>query len=232
MPAQLFEVDFSELERLEELYQRAPRQFARAIGSMLNEFAFGTRNTSIEVIRERMVVRNPGFVSSRLRVEKSDKRPPIDALKSIVGSIRSPRFSGWEEQQTGVRTARERVINLLARGRSRKKRAAPRFRLKPGREFESYKNYPGKGIEGRTIIMMQKLDRQRYKQPFLVHEKRGMSPGLYKFHRRKPRLLQLFDPRRAQPKKIPWMTMARDRFFQRADIRRLWARELEIRLKT
>lgn len=212
-------------------YAKAPKKFARATGAMLNEFAFGTRNTSIEVIRERMTVRNPRFVESRLQVDKAVGRLPIQGQKALMGSVRSPRFSGWEEQQTGARTARERTINLLARGGGTKRQVPPRYRLKSGKQFESYKNYPGRGVERRTIVMLQQLDRQRWKQPFVIHKKKGMIPGLYKFKRRKPRLLQVFVPRRAQPKKVPWITMARERFFQRADIRALWAQTLRPALR-
>lgn len=225
MAERLFDVDASQLLKLTTFYAKAPKKFAKATGSMLTDFAFGTRTAAIEVIREKMVVRSGAFVERQLRVEKSHRRLPIQSQESEAGSVATKRFTGWKEQQTGQKTARERVINLLARRGSPKRKAAPKARLKPGRQFESYRDYPGRTPETRSTVMLQILGRKRWKEPFLVTKKRGILPGLYRFKNRKLRALQLFG-RKIQPKRVAWLTIARDRYFQREDIGRLWARTL------
>lgn len=227
MAGELFQVDQREMMELIRFFHRAPRKFAKASGYMLNDFAFGVRNTAIEVLRERMTVRDPRFVERRLQVEKSSTRPPFEAQQSEVGSTFFKRFSGWREQQTGERTTRERTINLLARRGSKKRKAVPMARLKPGADFESYHRYPGASVEQQNVTMLQKLDRKRWKRPFLVLGKRGMRPGLYKFYRRKPRLLQVFNPSDPQPNRLPWLTIATDRYFQRVNIGQLWRKKID-----
>ena len=231
MADELFTVDNKDLKKILKFFRQSPERFAKATGSMLNDFAFGTRNTSIEVINENMTVRNIRFVMSRMRTEKSHQRMPMESQQSTVGSITSPRFSGWKEQQTGQKTARERTITLLGRMRRKTRKLVRTARLKDVGRFESYHKYPGRGREQKNIIMMQKLDRQRWKKPFIISGKKGMVAGLYKFRRRKPRLLQVFEPKKLQPKRIPWMEDAIRRYFQRQDIHRLWARTLRRLIK-
>lgn len=227
----MFEVDAAQLWELIRFYKTSPRLFAKATGSMLNDFAFGARNTAIEVIREKMTTRNPRFIETRLRVDKSHTREPMESQAAELGSVATKRFSGWVEQQTGKRTTRERTINLLARGKTQKKKLKRPFRMNQAHLFESFHDYPGRGPEARNIQMLQRLDRHRWQRPFIVVGKKGMKPGLYKFVRRKPRLLQIFDSKNVQPKKIPWLTMAVDRYFAREDIRRLWKSKMDRMLK-
>jgi hypothetical protein len=232
MAGETFKVDDRDLRELRDFYRRAPAVFRTVAADLINDFAFGSRNASFEVLREKMVIRNFGFMQRQIRVAKARQNAPIDTQKAEVGSVPTRRFSGWKEQQTGERTARERVVNLLARGGNKKRQVRRPARLRPGSDFESYRKYPGRGVEQRNIVMLQRLDSQRWKRPFLVLGKRGMRPGLYKFVRRKPKLLQLFDPKSAQPRKIPWLTDAVARYFQREDIGRLWARKMRYRLKS
>lgn len=231
MADDLFTVDNKDLKKILKFFRQSPERFAKATGSMLNDFAFGTRNTAFEVINELMTVRNRNFVNSRLRVEKSHRRMPMESQEATTGSISSPRFSGWKEQQTGQKTTRERTITLLGRLNRKPRKLVGRARMKDVGRFESYHRYPGRGREQKNIVMMQKLDRLRWKQPFIISGKKGMVAGLYKFKKKKPRLLQVFDPKKLQPKRIPWMEDAVRRYFQREDIGRLWARTLRRLIK-
>jgi len=192
---------------------------------MLNNFAFGTRLTSIEVIREKLTVRNPRFLESRIRVDKATGRGPMAAQEARTGSVPTKRFSGWVEQVTGERTARDRVINLLARSGQKAKQAKPRARLKPGKDFEKFSNYSGTSPNLKSIRMLQTLDRKRWKKPFFLTKKRGVQPGLWVFHRRKLRPLQLFKAGK-RVKRVPWHTEGRARYFQRTDLGRMWGRQL------
>lgn len=227
MADRTYDVDAKEIEKLQKFLKRSPQMFAVATGSMLNDFAFGVQNTAIEVIHEQMTVRNSRFVTGSVRVEMSNRRQPITNQQSATGSIQRKRFSGWTEQQTGKRTARERVITKLGRRKNETRKLIGTARLKSANKFETYHKYPGRGPEQKSTIMLQKLDRRRFRKPFIITKKKGMRAGVYKFLRRRPRLLQVFDSDKVQPEKIPWMADAVDRYFEREDLPRLWSRTLK-----
>jgi hypothetical protein len=220
----MFDIETRNLEALARFYRAAPRIFAQASGSMLNEFAFGTRVEAFYEIASKMTVRNPKFVASRLQVTKASKSLPFQAQQSIIGSVATQRFSAWQEQQLGKDTARKRTISLLARMGSISRQAAPRARLKPGNRIWKPEPFPGKDINQKSIVMMQKLSRAGVTEPFLLMHKTGMIPGLYRFKGGKPRLLQSFAPK--QPRKIPWLTAARDRYMRETNMPALWAKTL------
>ena len=218
--AKPFTIDLAGVKNVQKKWEKAPAKVAKATGAMLNEFAFGTRNASIEVIREKMTVRSPSFVSSSLIVSKAKGTLPIAGQQSEAGSQRRARFSGWEEQQLGKATSRTRTIMLAARRGSKKKRAAPKARLKPGADFPS----PG-GFGGNVGRMLGQLRSKRFKRPFIIHGAEGqrIKSGLYKFKGRKQDLVRLQTfKEKVQPKKIPWMTTATDRFFARFNMGALW----------
>jgi hypothetical protein len=220
----MFDIQTRDVEALARFYVKAPRIFAQASGSMLNEFAFGTRIEAFYEIAGKMTVRNPKFVASRLQVTKSRLTRPIANQQSITGSVATQRFSAWQEQQLGKDTARKRTISLLARMGSTARQAAPRARLKPGNRIWKPEPFPGKDINQKSIVMMQKLSRAGVTEPFLLLHKTGMIPGLYKFKGGKPRLLQSFATK--QPHKIPWLTAGRERYFRETNLSALWARTL------
>jgi hypothetical protein len=227
MSETLFEVDLSDLKSFERFLRKAPRAFARATGSLLNEFAFGTRVEAFYEIASKMTARNPRFIASRIQVTKASKSAPISSQVSIVGSVPTDRFSGWTEQQFGKSTARKRVINMLARMGNIKRQAIPKARLKPGVDILNYADIRLKGPsspERQSLVMLQMLARAHSREPFLLTRKSGMTPGLYRFQGGKPKLLQTFEKK--QPHKIPWITYARVRYFREHDIQALWAKSL------
>jgi len=224
----MFEVDLSELKGFEAFCRRAPKIVAKATGSLLNEFAFGTRVEAFYEIASKMTARSPRFISSRLQVTKSSKSLPISSQVSIMGSVPTERFSGWIEQQLGKTTARKRVINLLARMGNIKRQAIPKARLRPGVDILNYADVRLKGAsspERQSLVMLQMLSRARSREPFMLTRKSGMTPGLYRFQGGKPKLLQSFEKK--QPHKIPWITDARTRYFREHDIQALWAKNLD-----
>jgi hypothetical protein len=246
MANELFNVDTAQLEALAKFYKRAPKIFAKASGSMLNEFAFGTRVESFYEIASKMTIRNAGFVSSRLQVTKSAKTLPISHQMSIMGSVAIAAgktkkgkshggFSGWTEQQFGTHTNRTRTVSLLARLGNAGRQMTPASRMKPSNNFLGYEDFrikQGSNPALQTIIMMQMMSRGKYRKPFLISRKNasGMTPGLYIFRGGKPRILQSFyEP--SQPHRIPWITNARNRFFADHSIDRLWVKTLGYALK-
>jgi hypothetical protein len=234
MSETLFEVDLSELRVYACFCKQVPKVIARAAGSLLNEFAFGTRVESFYEIASRMTLRNPAFVSSRLRVTKSGYSLPISSQISIMGSVAiapgaksKGGFSGWKEQEYGTATKRRRTINLLARAGSKSAIVLSKARLKPSKHFISYEDIRLRGktsAQLQNIVMMQMLSRAHSRQPFIIRNKMGMTPGLWMFVDDKPRLLQMFEGK--QPHKIPWIIAARMRYFREHNTQASWSKAL------
>lgn len=230
MAEKMFHVSQGDLVKFQSFLKKAPSRFAKATGSTINDFAFGTMNTSSEVIREKMNVRAPGFLTSHLRVAKSNRRLPMSGQKSEAGSLSGPRFTGWREQQTGEKTARQRVINLNARiGQSMRRRVRGKNRIRAGSDFQRFRNFQGGSPNQRSTKMLQALDRKRWKEPFYLTRKRGVQPGVWIFRRRKLTPLHLFKV--SQPRRIRWLSIAVERYFQRQPIERTWASNAKFALK-
>ena len=67
----LFDLDISDLLKLEKFYRKAPKKFERAAKGTINSVAFGVRSESIDEIGRNMTVRDPRFVSGSMRVQKA-----------------------------------------------------------------------------------------------------------------------------------------------------------------
>jgi hypothetical protein len=235
MASEVFSLDIRDLIKLRKFYKRAPHLFARATASMLNSFAFGTRKEAIKTVKQKMNVRNDRFVNSRMRVEKA-RGSNILQQEAVAGSIESPRFSGWEEQELGTKTQRSRVANVLARGGDFNRQIKPSLRLKPSRDFQDANDYPGKDESTRTAAMINSAKLGKLRRPFIIGKKlkgklRTLKAGLYRVRRKKLERLQSFEPRNPQPKRIRWMTIARKEYFKKTNIKHLWGRTLERILK-
>ena len=66
----MFEMDLQEIAQLIRWYRKAPKQYAKASGMLLNNLAFDARNAIIDEIDNGMIVRNKRFVASKIRVDK------------------------------------------------------------------------------------------------------------------------------------------------------------------
>lgn len=230
--ADLFQVDLKELKQLIQFQKKAPRKFNKAAAFMLNDFAFMTKKEIPITIQKEMTVRNERFVRSKIRVKKT-KITTINNLKSIVGSIFSPRFTGWIEQETGRRSEKKRVITLAGRKGSWKNKASAAARLKPGKTFLT----PRKLVKGaknnrqRTIIFLQMMNRKSSlkRKPFFLGSKDligRLQKGVYQFKGNKIKRLQTIKDTAQKPKRIPWMRTSRNNFIRNANIRQLWAKNI------
>lgn len=223
----LFDIDVRAMRRFEKLMKRIPKELTRATAGMLNSFAFGTRAASLQIIQRRMIVRNPRFVKSSIRVDKARGGMPINRQRSEAGSIQRARFSGWREQETGESSNRRRVAELFARGGDKRRQVRPSLRMKSANQFMSPDDFRGKTQEHRVIVMLQILERKRWRRPFIIRDHPKFTPGLYKFHRRKLRMVQTFKPGNREPKRVRWMTGGRRLFFRQANIKQLWTQNLQ-----
>jgi hypothetical protein len=223
-----FKVDHRGLNQLRRFYTRMPKAFQQASASMLNHFAFGTKKEVYNVLLHRMTIRDKRFVNSKVRVVKARKSARVDKQVSITGSIASPRFTGWIEQQTGSKTDKDRTFSLAGRRGSRRRKALQKARLKPGMIKPS--DYQHKDDHHRVLRMLKELSAKKSKQPFRVHGHNTMTSGVYKFKGKKLTMLQKFKAN-AQPDRIPWMDLARSQFFRGANMQQLWGRTISFVLK-
>ncbi|MCK5601154.1 hypothetical protein KAR91_04740 [Candidatus Pacearchaeota archaeon] len=228
----MFTVDNSQLTKLLLFYATAPKKFAKASGSMLNHFAFGTRTEALNELQRRMTIRNQAFMKRQMRVEKSHTRLPIQSQVSKTGSVTTQRFTGWEEQETGKKTDKTRTFSLSARRGSRRKQALPSARLKPGRDLDNPNNYEGKDSYHRVLAMLSAIQAKKSKKPFHVFKGgRKISSGLYRFEGDQLTMLQKYATSNAQPKRRPWINQARARYFRNTDMKALWSRTISFVLK-
>lgn len=223
----ILQMDTKDLKLLEKFFRKAPLLFAEATAGMLNNFAFGTRLTSIGVIHQKMTVRSTPFIRHIVRVNKANKNQPMNQQFSATGAIALPRFSGLVEQEVGTKTDRTRTATVLARSGSQKKKIKPAFRMKKSNKLLSWHDYPGKSAEHRTIVMLQTLFRKKYRKPFLITRKPGLPKGMYIIRKRKLHLLQSFEPRNLQPKRVRWLSTGTFRYFKGLDLRNLWRTQIE-----
>lgn len=215
-----------DLRNLEKFYRRAPKQFARASAGMINGLAFETRSAALVQLAGDLVIRDPRFVNSRMQVEKA-RSGPISGQQAVVGSVQSPRFSGWVEQETGQPATRNRVFTLTARRNREQNRVAPRARLKPGNNITTVNdvNIDASDEANRIRIFIQIMSRRR-NEPFIIRKRyKRMRKGVYTFRgKKKLRMLQEFKPLKVQRK--PWMQPARARVVTKVNVRKLWAKSI------
>lgn len=236
--AQMFQIDMSDMDFLIRLFRKMPDKFERAVGMMLNEFAFETRKEAINLVPRKMTVRNKGFMKRSLVVKRAALRGDIRFMKSEVGSMQRPRFTGWKEQELGTVSERPNVATLAARGGGRRGIVKGRFRLRRGQNYPDPIDYPGespRGVSGdeshRAFIMLRTLSRNKYKKPFLIRRYRKAQPGLYRLvggaNNKRLQMLQATKPKFRRPKRVKWLRRARGKMFATIDLNRTWAKTMK-----
>lgn len=225
--SEFLEINATDLMNLRKFYKKSPKRFNLSMVNLINSFAFETRKEALKVIHSDMQVRNQSFVVSRMRVQTAR----LNTMESTTGSIRSHRFSGWEEQEHGTKTKRTRIATAIGRGGSESKQIMPMNRMKPGRDFPEPNDYEADTAEHRVVAMLRALKKAKYTKPFVIKKHKKFKSGLYKYHRKKVRRVQEFKSKNAQPKKIKWMTKARNNMFSKNNTRDMWANSLKRTVK-
>jgi hypothetical protein len=221
----MFQVNDIEIFRLRKLIKQSPVKMRAVTAKILNDLAFKTRTEAIKTLKKELIIRQEKFISSTIRVQKAKSTAPMETQVSTIGSIAKRRFSGFEEQELGTETKRTRVASLYGRSGSKSKVIKSAFRLR--KNFPSPKDYPGKSYSHRTTVMLQTLNQQKYKKPFVIKKHRKFKPGLYRFLRKRIVPLQHFKPRSLQPKRIKWLSMAYEKTYEQIGLGALWARALK-----
>lgn len=218
---QLFDMDLRDIAKFARLSARAPRQFAAATGMILNDAAFGSRDESIDAIESTMLVRKKSLPRVFIRAKKSHFRLPITSQESEVGSLETDRFSGWVEQQRGDKADRSRVFTLVARAGSAARQAKPSARLDPKTDFLEASDFNIQGAKNedhRQEIFIRMLARRKHRKPFLLRKHSKFAPGLYRMtgtvKRTRIKMLQSFDPKKPQPRRIPWLTIGVENYLR------------------
>lgn len=227
----IFQIEHRNLKELIKFYKRAPRQFQHATAGVLNNQAFGTRKAAVHQLGRNMIIRNPKFVNSKVRVTKARPSQPINLQQAETGSIRSARFSGWVEQETGQKTLRTRTQTLFSRGNTRSGIVKSQYRMRRGARFTDSSDFADvtNNPDHRTIAMLSILRRNKFKRPFIM--RRNKRKGLYKLIRNKPKLVQNLDPQNPQPKKKPWLIPGRTAYFNRTNLTTVWAEQIGRQVK-
>jgi len=221
-----FNVNYNDLNTLRRLIKRSPDKMRRVTSKILNDMAFATRTEAIKNIKKNMIVKNERFISSSIFVGRANPSAPIETQKSSVGALARPRFSGLVEQELGTQTKRTRVASLAARGGTKRGIIKRGYRMDRLSGIPKSSDYPGKNDNHRTIVMLIILNRRRYKKPFIVQKHKHLRPGVYKFFRRRVKMLQAFRPKNLQPARKPWLEPAYNHTVNTIGMQGLWARSL------
>lgn len=220
----MFSVDQSGLKNLQKYISEAGKKFRAAENMWINRAAFGTRDNALAYLARNFTVRSPGFVRSRLRVEKAT----FSRQRAEVGSIRTQRFTGWAEQEGLAEDKRDKTVTPSARLGVITKRVLPRFRMKRSTSFRKPDDYAGRTRRQRANAMLQAVGRGRDKRPFVLYGHRTLQAGLWRFGdgpkgRRKLEALQIFGKKPPRPKRAPWMRSSVRKYFREIDRKRVWA---------
>lgn len=226
--SELFDVEMKDLKNLIKFYKKAPKRFNKVSAAVLNDFVFGTRKKNINILKSNLTIRNEKFLNSRIRVQKARKTQDVRSQEAIVGSIKTQRFSGWVEQETGKARKQTRTATLLARGGSKNKPMKPSARLKRSNQFRDPDEFPGSSGHNRSVAMIRMLAKAKWRKPFVIKGHSRIKSGLFKFRRKKLERLQLFKPfpSKLQPERLKWLRGGAKAFFKSNQVRDIWGKNL------
>jgi hypothetical protein len=244
--ADIFQADLVDLKRLRKIYKKAPKAARRAVAFTVTGFAFGTRRESQEVIKSKFTLRNAKFILSSIQTVIARGNVPINKIEAITGSVHRPRYTGLEEQQTGKAPSRNRVFTSAAREGDNNSVTKGWARLKPNAKYPSPSNTEGikggargqrdfnlQGLSGakRIVAFLSILAETKRAQTFIIKRRFGrFKRGLYRFKQGVIKKLQSFDTKR-RPKRIPWLTIGRIKYFASININMIWKRNILKELK-
>jgi hypothetical protein len=228
--AKLFELNLADYNEFQRFMRKSPRTFQAAAAEVMNSAGFGIRKIAIRNVMGDSTVRNARFIKSSMRVKKT-RAVPIGRQVVVVGSVAKPRFTGWEEQETGKSDNRKRTATLKARKRAKKRQIVRKVRFRDRSKWPTPSNFK-KGLGG----MLYQLSRSGSNVPFVIprtsklRSGRELEAGVWRFGRgktpkRKLELLHRFKAPK-DTKKTEWMTRARSRYLDSVDPSKRWARAI------
>lgn len=166
----------------------------KSIAFTLNEMAFQDGKRSTKILKADLTVRTPKFMvnptlskktTSGFKIKTARTTGNINNMNSEVGSVKRARFTGWYENQFGTKQDTSRLPTTVARGNNNSSVVKRSLRQDKISKSPTDKDY-GPGYKG-SIIMLRKLQREKYKGTFVVTNHKKMKPGAYKFRGRTPK---------------------------------------------
>jgi hypothetical protein len=226
MAKELFTMDIKDLKALKKFFKKAPKLFKPVSANVLNSLAFMTRKYDIKNLSNHMIIRNEKFVKSSIRVEKAKSGAEINKQISRVYSIKRPRFTGWEEQQTGKQPVKKRITTLHSRGGSKKRKVLGKYRLKKSSKFFKPEQFQGRDYKARFMFMMRVLGSRGGSNQFLLQKsvptKRGqLGRGAYTFKKGEIKKIQDFD-KQMHVQTFKWRTKSLQQLQQKNNIYKIW----------
>lgn len=223
------------LERLEDV--------RTVIASLLNELGFQWRAHIVDFLRQGMIIRSPGFLRSRMYVEKT--RPaPIDHMATRVGSLfargkaGAVTFDGLAYAM-GIKHphTRTRTLALLARGGEKTARARTSGKLMAGTDIPSTDDFPV--VHGnRVLAFIRHMNESAPNKPFIIKAGYGFKPGLYRIKRgqsmvlrsgRSSPAIQIVQHFGREPESKRWMWLPESMHWivQHAPLATMWQTAIE-----
>lgn len=231
----MFTADLSDLKRLERFFKKMPQELPRSTANVLNGLAFEARKTDIDILKQHLIIRNPGFLNKSIQYKKTAP-VRIEQQIALVGSVKRERFTGWAEQEHGEVPKRRRAETLASRGGSKRNVIKSKARLHPKNKFFKPDQFRGKTIQQRFYFMMRVLGSRGGQNIFLVSHsikfkrKLPLNRGLYSFAHHKIVRLQSFDAAK-RIERLPWTEMMIRKLHTRRDVQRLWGDQVDRLIK-
>jgi hypothetical protein len=218
-----FYIDKSGLKKLEQFFKDSPQLLKPVTANVLTSLAFNARKQYVRSINQSMIIRNRKFVESSLRVQKA-RSGKIENQIALSGSIERPRFSGWQEQQTGKTSKKKRAITLAGRRGNKRNIAISKARLKSSNKFYKPQQFSGNTLHSKFMFMLRVLT-SRGGGEFIITtpiktRKGQLKTGLYQIKGHKLNKFQAFDANKATH--IPWMTTANRKLKFSTDLTKLY----------
>jgi len=216
-------------KQFRELCQNAPRSINYGVSNVLTSLAFKTREYDLKNIADSMIVRNPRFVASSIKVTKA-RNTRIEQQIAEVYSIKRERFTGWEEQQEGKTSTSKHAPTLAARAGNKRAQMIQRARMRSSNKFYKPAQFQAHTLKGSFMFMLRVLG-SRGGGEFMLSEniptKRGsMAKGLYQFRQHKIKRLQKTDAIK-QPRINRWRTRSLTQLRSGNDIDNIWRNTLQ-----
>ena len=246
MAKDIFQFSSPDLINLGKWYKRAPKEFTRAATNVINTTAFNSRLQAIKNIEKNTHTRNKSFVRRSMRVDKAKHGRPLNAIVAEMGSIdisRQGRSSGFQELETGKRTAKKRVPAMASRGGNESRQVAGPVRMdKLGKMFR-HRMVRGKGLKtkrARVAAMLRMVKSGGIgRAPFIVPRgiKSGpmakMPPGVWRLgNKKRLELVNPFQDRNpSRTKRIKWNEKAVDEVASQRNLMKIWKKEDNFILK-
>lgn len=224
----IVKIDDSEFRRQTEKFSK--RKLDSFIKKNINDMLFDLRKFAIDNsqgMASQFTVRQKGLLRRHFRVEKAI------GLVGYFGSVDSPRFTGWTEQQKGTPVKRDYVVHRThARGPGGKRKLAKKFRRNAPSEnlLAPVRNSTG-SVRQKITANIARLRRQRYSGAVTLPLPFGkMQPGVYKMLKSgRLKIMQIW--RKKQPDRKKWLQAVVNNYFKLGKHNRIVSKNLERYLK-